>query len=263
MLKIITTFLLLILLICCGTQKTEEEIKNEKLNEEAKNLMAEALIAVQLSEWKINLDSVRAIFTKIPNDSASQKLAFAVEFDSLAKTNIEKVKGEKEALAAIEAEKNKKAFENLKRKFTYKKDEFKDIGFYTHKTWGKNWKNRCTLTSDVNSSGYVWLNSNYSREDWLFHTRIIVKIGDETIRSEEVPTYSDNHRTDNAGGRVWEVITYNDDKGILKAIAENSDKKIKVRFEGDKYYHDVTLSSKDKLALKDCYELGQLIKKMN
>ena len=45
---------------------------------------------------------------------------------------------EKEKLLAKSKEKLKK----LKRKFTYKKDEFQDIGFYTHKRWGEYWPNR-------------------------------------------------------------------------------------------------------------------------
>ena len=149
--------------------------------------------------------------------------------------------------------------ESLKKKFTYKYDEFKEVGFYSHKRWGNYLPNRKTLTSGVNSQGYVWLKSNYYDDDWLFHESISVLIDGAKFDSDIVPSYSDDNHTDNDGGDIWEVVNYKDSY-LIDNIAANVDKTIKVRFNGSKYYDDIVLSNADKQAIKDCYQLGNLIK---
>lgn len=105
------------------------------------------------------------------------------------------------------------------------------------------------------------MRSNYSSSDWIFHTSIYVLIGDRKLTSPTVETYNENNKTDHNGGRVWEIVTY-DNTNILEEIALNTNEKIKVRFNGREYYDDVTLSSKDKQALKDCYDLAKIISKL-
>jgi len=111
----------------------------------------------------------------------------------------------------------------------------------------------------VDSRGDIYLESQYYADDWLFHTRIEVKIGDKIFKSKDVPLFSANNIHEPSGDIIWENVTYTDDNGIIKAIAESGNTPVKVRFIG-KYYDDFTLSSKDKQAIKDSYELSQLIK---
>lgn len=161
-------------------------------------------------------------------------------------------------------EENKKRLGVLKKNFKFKQDEFNNVGWYTHKyqTVENTWNRKCLITH-VNSTGYIYLESQYYADDWLFQTRIEVKIGDKIFKSEDVPTYSDDHKTENSGSSIWENISYTGDKdnGIIKAIAESGDIPVKVRFIG-KYHYDFTLSSKDKQTIKDSYELSQLIKQV-
>lgn len=173
--------------------------------------------------------------------------------DSIAKVN------------AIQLDEDKKRLAVLKKNFEYKEDEFNKIGWYTHKnqTVDNSWNRKCLITH-VNSNGYIYLEDQYYSEDWIFHTRIEVKIGDNIYKSEDVPTYSKYNRTQNSSRSVWENVSYTSgkDNGIIKAIAESGDKPVKVRFIGREYYSDFTLSNKDKQAIKDSYELSNLIKKI-
>jgi hypothetical protein len=181
--------------------------------------------------------------------------------DSIKKAQADSIAKVNEAQRAD----NLKRRDALKKNFNYKKDEFKDVGFYIHKsqTVDNSYNRKCLITH-INSNGYIYLEDQYYADDWIFHTSIQVKIGDKIYNSSVVETYSDHNKTQNSGGSVWENITYTDDQDekIIKAIADNADKEIKVRFNGKQYYSDFTLSKKDKQAIKDGYELSELIKKV-
>ncbi len=157
---------------------------------------------------------------------------------------------------------NQKIITKLEKKFKKKVDEFNGIGWYYHKSWGARWLNRKGLRADINTDGYCYLVSNYHSSDWLFHTKIKVIVNGTTYTSSEIKRFDDSNKSDNSGGKIWEVIQYSKgrDNGILKAIAKNSDKVIKVRFIGREFKDDIILSSKDKLAIKDCYELSKALR---
>jgi hypothetical protein len=266
LLKILILIILIQLTTSCES-KTEREKEIEKIKNESNQILIE--IETNSTTEKItneinlnvNIDSIQKEWLKIHSDSAELGLIYLKKTDSLYKTKISEIKENKELEIKNEKEEIKKNFEKLKQKFNFKKDEFQDIGFYTHKTWGKYYQNRKTLTSGVNSDGYAWLRSNYSSNDWLFHTSIYVLIDDKKLSSPTVETYNENNIQENDGGRIWEIVTYNN-TDILKEIAGNLDKIIKVRFNGSQHYDDTTLSKSDKQALKDCYELSEMIKKL-
>jgi hypothetical protein len=163
-----------------------------------------------------------------------------------------------------EADRNR--LEVLKTKFNYKYDEFNGIGWYTNKNQtAANSFNRKLLKVLVNSSGYAYLEDQYYGDDWIFHTRVKVIINDKIYESADIPTYDENNNEFNGSGSVWEEISYttNRDNGIIKAIAESDDSAIKVRFVGRQSISDFTLANVDRQAIKDAYELSELIKKVN
>lgn len=147
-------------------------------------------------------------------------------------------------------------------KFIESKDEFKNLTFYTHKRFGKYWPNRKTLTCGLNSDGYIWLNSNYFSENWLFHTMVTVLIGDEKFSTQNVERYESNNRTQIGNGKIWEVITYENEGQILEKIANSNEKTIKVRFHGKEFYDDIVLSKKDIEAISDSWKFSIIIKSM-
>jgi hypothetical protein len=209
--------------------------------------------------------TISAFFYACDSEQAEkERLKKEAIADSLAR--IEKLRADSIAKAdSISRAENLKKLEGLKKKFIFEKDEFRNIDWYYHKNWGKHWLNRKGLTASVNSFGDIYLKSNYHATDWLFHTQIQVKIEDEVLESSIAETYSNNHLTEVRGGSIWEANYYTNgrDKRILRKIAENAEKRIKVRFIGSPYYYDITLSKIDKYAIKDCYELAQLLQTTN
>lgn len=152
----------------------------------------------------------------------------------------------------------------LKTKFNYKYDEFEKKGWYEAKSQVvANTFNSQMLKVNVNNVGYAYLEDQYYGDDWLFHDHVEVKIGDAIYKSDEIPSYDPNNSTNNSSGSVWENISYTADRdnGIIKAIAESGDAPVKVRFAGGSAgVKDFTLTKRDQQAIKDAYELSNLIK---
>ncbi len=100
------------------------------------------------------------------------------------------------------------------------------------------------------TSTWLRLVYNYTGDDWVFFEKVLMNIDGEQ-RTESF-NYFDIVR-DNGGGRVWEYIDVevsNSDIDWLWDIA-NSTETI-IRFQGDDYSHDMTVSDTDKAALRDC-----------
>ncbi len=148
----------------------------------------------------------------------------------------------------------------LHSKFIPYRDDFNNSITYFHKSWGTHWQNRKCLTAVIDSaSGHIWLKSNFYNDDWLFHTQVMVLIAGKKYSSQLLTAFSDNCKTENSGGWVWEVNTYDLDGGIILAIHDNIKEEIKVRFEGKEYRDDIVLGQKDKQAIYDSYELSNLL----
>ena len=91
---------------------------------------------------------------------------------------------------------------------------------------------------------------NYTGDDWVFFKEVTFAVDD--ARYTKHVNYSDVLR-DNDHGDVWEVYdtgnVYESDIEIFRAIA-NSTKTI-IRFQGDDYNYDLTVSDKDKAAIRE------------
>lgn len=149
-----------------------------------------------------------------------------------------------------------KQYNILKSKFTSAPDEFSDITYYTPKLFGKYYPNRSNLYAETNNTGWIVLRSNYHADDWLFHSYVQVKVGEHQETTSVVPTYDSDNRHDNNSNGVWENIAYpQSDNHIIDLIADNVDERVVIRFQGDQYYHDATLSKSDKMAIKDTRDL--------
>ncbi|MDO8996888.1 MAG: hypothetical protein Q7U77_09680, partial [Sediminibacterium sp.] len=158
-----------------------------------------------------------------------------------------------------------KTIKKLTPKFIKKVDEFRDVTFYTHKTFGRYYPNRKTLCAEVNSNGDLNLTSNYYSEDWLFHTKFILLVNGEKAESPTVETFSENNRTDNSGGEIWENVYYgtqNDSsvQNVLILLDTNKGKTAKIRFIGREHYDDATLRQSDVTAILESYYLAKAIK---
>lgn len=124
-----------------------------------------------------------------------------------------------------------------------------EFPYYTD-YWGADI--RCFVLPYLGQQGDdVWLRlvANYTEDDWVFWTKITYAVDDER--------YYDTYKSydmvrDNEYGDVWEYMdseVYDSDVEMLWAIA-NSNQTI-IRFEGDDYYYDFTVSNSDKKAIRD------------
>ena len=95
----------------------------------------------------------------------------------------------------------------------------------------------------------------YYDDDWLFVKNIIFSIDGETYLFSP-----EDMKRDNSDGFIWEwfdePIDYQSDL-IQALISANS---VKIKLNGSNYYDTRTLSSKQLVALKETFELYNLLK---
>lgn len=97
-------------------------------------------------------------------------------------------------------------------------------------------------------STWLRLQYHYTGSDWVFFDNITVAIDDQ--RYYFTYDYFDVNR-DNNGGMVWEWVDHSPSKEeleMLRAIADSEE--TIVRFQGDTYYYDLTVSQSDKKAIE-------------
>lgn len=177
-----------------------------------------------------------------------------------AATAVDTAKAKGDSLAVVkQKEELSQRIKKVATNFKLEQDEFSDNGWYTHKVWQQGYPSKNGLSCFVNTKGFIYLVSHYYGDDWIFQEKSIVKIGDQIMETQNVPSYDDNNKKDNSGGSVWETLNYMQSEDILKAISHAGDKPIKVRLEGRQNIKDFTLSKIDQRAIADSYKLAQLI----
>jgi hypothetical protein len=114
----------------------------------------------------------------------------------------------------------------------------------------------------LDERGELYLSSNYHGEQWLNHKGLRVYDQGDDAKTEEIPVGDpDNHRSDFMEAK-WEKVTYRNgkDNGVMEFIANNTDRRLKAVFLGDRY-HYIILESYDKQAVKDAIALSEALKK--
>lgn len=139
----------------------------------------------------------------------------------------------------------------LRSQFGFKKDEVEGGGWYHFKAQPKGW-DRSYIAANISDGGRIYLQSHFSGDSWIFHDHLVARIGERLITSDTIPSFSDLNVRNNDGGTVWEMLHLTDgkDNGILQAIATSTNEKIIVRFAGDQYHRDITLTETDRTAIK-------------
>lgn len=160
---------------------------------------------------------------------------------------------------ALDNEEILKKEDKLNKDFLITKDDFKGITFFKNKYFGKDyWPDRICIFTYFNSNGNIFLVSNFYSDDWIFHTSITALIDGQARETNIVPTYNEWNKTTNTSEHIWENVSYIDDKEIIEWLANNFGKQIKIRFNGKQYYHDITLTDKDKKAIQETWDLYKL-----
>ncbi len=157
--------------------------------------------------------------------------------------------------------------ENLLSKMRKNEDKVRGMSFYYPSAWkfysNGSWAadQRCFLLPYIGrDANRVWLRMvyNYTGDDWVFFDHVTVAADEE--RFNKSFNYFDMVH-DNGGGDVWEYIdvdVYDADIKMLRAIANS--KETIIRFEGDDYWHDLTVKDSDKAAIREALTAYEALK---
>ena len=202
-----------------------------------------------------------------------EQLRKAATTDSLQKAT-------NDSLKQIKIKVLKERIDSLKTKFDYTTDveDFTNIFWYEPKNIPEK---EAVVTFEgsiahvshhyikpmIYSSGMLCIRSFYRDENWLYHQSISASINGKIIQSRVVPL--DNERNKEKQVKGWydvkEEIFFNsyEDNGILEAIAL-SDKHayIEIKFSGEHENKIFSLTKKEIQAIKDSYELSNLLREI-
>ena len=139
-------------------------------------------------------------------------------------------------------------------------------------------RSRKRIEPVVTSSGTIFLRSVYRDRDWIYHDRVIVRVGDQEYMSDALPATSPDvtrresrqeSSSDRRRGRydedryISETVRYRSgsDNGIVRAIAEAGDAKVTMRLAGGPRVFDKTLSNDEKRLFAEAVELATLLRR--
>lgn len=191
--------------------------------------------------------------------SEAQTIYDALSSDDKSKvTNADVLEAAAASLKELKQAEAQKLLSNMR----VESDEVRGMNFYYSKTQPYYADTRCFVMPYIGQQGdNVWLCAqyHYTEENWIFFEKITFAVDNE--RYYKYASRSDLIR-DNDNGLVWEYINTGDvsesDIEVFWAIA-NSEKTI-VRFEGDEYYYDFTVSAEDKTAIQEVLTAYEALK---
>lgn len=231
-----------------STDDVVEKVTNIHILEEAEKILSDdkvqkaidaidAIGTVSLKKSAI-VENASTAYKNVPDDKKNDV------------TNLDVLMAASSEIRRLEREEKEKvgkaAFETLRAK----KDEVEGITWYYPSTYPQYTNTRSFVLPYIgDNSGHKWmrLKFNYFGSSWVFYDRAIVWIDGSKYKTIEFD-YFDVTR-DAAHNGVAETADITADAAVLKAIA-NSEKAI-IRFQGDDYHYDMTVSSKDKKAIQN------------
>lgn len=163
--------------------------------------------------------------------------------------------------ARIRAEKDK-IVKEYSSKFEIDEDKVDKLTWYMHDDMPDYIDIRSYIIPYIgvkNGNPWIVIRYNYTEDDWIFWENMKIVVDDETYF--KYVGYFNTVR-DNDGGVVWEwydeALDYNqsldsEELVMLQKIADSEETII--RFEGDNYYYDLTVSKTDKAIIRDVLTL--------
>lgn len=235
-----------------------EEIKKQynKLTEEEK---------VKLAVEKINLIGDVTLESATAIDEADKAYQSISEEFRAEVTNVNELNNAKSSLRKLRTEEKDRVIAEKTPMFNINYDKVQDITWYEHKSLPKYIDIRSYVIPFLGKSGNnYWISTryNYTGDDWIFWNKMTILV-DGTKYYKNVGrgnTVRDNDT------EVWEyyeeplesnVGMDNSELKMLKAIAQ-SDETV-IRFEGDDYYYDLTVTPTDKKIISDVLALYEAL----
>lgn len=240
---VILSFVSLLLASCGGGA---EKKATEKLQS-----ALQAFEAGDFNLAKTEIDSIKILY---PNAFHARKEGIKL----MQQVELAEQKQTVAYLDSILAEKQA-GFEAIKGKFVLEKDTaYQDIGnyFWPTQTVEKN-LHRSYLRFQVNERGVMSMTSIYCGASHIHHLAIKVIAPDGTFA--ETPTSNDSYETTDLGEKIEKAdYLLGQDGNLMGFIYFNHDKNLKVEYLGGQKYV-TTMSATDRQALKETYELSQVL----
>lgn len=150
--------------------------------------------------------------------------------------------------------------DSLITQFTPETGEFDKNTYYIYNGTGNTWS-RTFLHVYLTDKGNLLLVSNYYGSQWINHTSVSIEAEAVVAKTDSVPPEHLNNHHGEFGGAKWEKVTYRGPQAeqVIALIAKNTDKKIKVVFNG-KPTSTTWVEDRDKKAIKAAYEFSQALK---
>lgn len=215
----------------------EEKISEIKVN----NAIAEInKIGKVTIDSKTKIENAKAAYDKL-SDAEKGKVTNAATLTK-ATADFEKI------MKTEGAKKAKNAFAVLKKEH----DKVQGITWYEPKARPYYADTRSYILPYIGmQNGNAWLRLAYwyTGDDWIFFESVTVMVDGKKYYEIFGPFGTER---DNDNGYVWEYVDKEADATdieMLKAIANS--KETIVRFQGDNYHYDLTVSASDKKAIKE------------
>ncbi len=237
--------LVLLIIFIAGCGPSDEDRAAFKLNY-ARSLLEKLDTVAALQ----HLDSIPLLYPKaVYSINAAKNLMNEIEFEILHRKEAE--------LDTLLAK-----IPGFEKPFDKEKTQYDRYTQYIHKrqNFQRSW-DRSYIQVHLDERGELYLSSNYHGEQWLNHKGLRVYDQGDDAKTEEIPVGDpDNHRSDFMEAK-WEKVTYRNgkDNGVIEFIANNTDRRLKAVFLGDRY-HYIILEPYDKQAVRDAIALSGALK---
>ena len=153
--------------------------------------------------------------------------------------------------------------DRLIARFDFAEDRIRGGGWYRHKDQRLDARRYDTfLRAPFTHTGRIYLESNYFGSGWIFHRRVLARVG-ETVLETESTDPSDQERETGSRG-VFETVSFNraSDRGLLQAIARSATgTTIRVRLIGQST-DEYVLEQRDHDALRESVALAALLRRL-
>jgi hypothetical protein len=248
--KIIAFFLMLALITACKSE----------IQKQAEQQLGRATEMIQSGKMEDGMSLLDSISTWFPEEYKIVRQALELKKNAATAYHQEFIKQAQAMLDNILPQ-----IESLSKSFVFNEGPPGRPGFYEHKrqTVSQSW-NRIYLKVNITEDGDFWISTHYYGTEWLDHTSIKVYDRDLVAFSDTIPLSHPDNRKIEDGKDKWEKIDFRNgsDRGIVALIAQNQSRILKVRFTGKKHYY-IVMESFDKEAVKEGFELAQVLKDIN
>lgn len=204
----------------------------------------------------VTLDARSAI-----EESRTQYNALTSDEKTLV-TNYSTLEAAETTLDTLVKEEKQNLLNEYLPKFDVNEDKVEGITWYMPKNEPQYINERCYVTAYVGVKGdEVWMCNrfNYTGDNWVFYNKIILSADGEKIE-KDIGSFATTR--DNGGGDVWEYydeplrINADTDLEEIQFMAKIADAQDAIiRFKGNDYSYDYTVSSTDKQMIRDAIEL--------